>query len=137
MVQTRKNYVEPRRTGERASDGRESPCCDLQALLDPTVFKALSDPNRLVLLSRLAASSEPRTVGQLNSCCPVDLSVVSRHLAVLRDAELLTAEKRGREVYYELCCRPVAQWLRQVAEALEACAAGQTTNMRRGSDEDE
>lgn len=106
-------------------DALQADCCELGELLEPRLFRALSDPNRLTLLSRLAMSPESRTVGELNSCCPIDLSVVSRHLAVLRDAGVVTAEKRGRNVYYSVCCMPVAQLLRSVATALEGCAANQ------------
>ena len=106
-----------------SEDEAQASCCDLLELLDPRIFRALSDPNRLTLLNRLAMSPESRTVGELNSCCPIDLSVVSRHLAVLRDAGVVTAEKRGRNVYYSVCCLPVAQLLRSVATALEGCAA--------------
>lgn len=96
---------------------------DLSEFLRPQLFRALSDPNRLMLLSRLATSAEPLTVGELDTCCSVDLSVVSRHLAVLREAGVVTADKRGRKVFYSVCCQPLAGWLRSLAEALECCAA--------------
>lgn len=98
-------------------------CCALDDLLEPRLFRALSDGNRLTLLSRLAVSTRPLTVGELDSCCPIDLSVVSRHLAVLRDAGVVRAEKRGREVYYTVLCEPLAGLLRRVAQALDECAA--------------
>jgi len=103
--------------------GQTLACCGLEELLEPQLFRALSDPNRLTLLSQLAASPVPRNVSELDSCCSVDLSVVSRHLAVLRDAGVVSAEKRGRQVFYSVCCEPLADLLRGVAEALECCAA--------------
>ncbi len=102
-------------------------CCELGELLEPRLFRALSDPNRLALLSRLAMSAEPRTVGELESCCPIDLSVVSRHLAILRDAGVVTARKQGRQVFYSVCCQPLAALLRSVAAALEGCAANRSS----------
>ena len=114
---------------EEPTSSETTVCCDLEELLDPRLFRALSDPNRLTLLSRMAVSPEPQTVSQLNACCPVDLSVVSRHLAILRDAEVVTAEKRGREVFYRVCCEPLAGLLRGVAAALEGCAANRCTTM--------
>lgn len=110
---------------QTCNDERDSTerCCELEELLEPRLFRALSDPNRLLLLAQLAASPSPRTVGALDACCAVDLSVVSRHLAVLRDAGVVRAEKRGRQVFYSVCCEPLASLLRGMAEALEACAA--------------
>jgi DNA-binding transcriptional ArsR family regulator len=100
-----------------------SSCCDLTHWLEPRLFRALSDPNRLLLLVQLATSPQPRTVSELDTCCAVDLSVVSRHLAILRDAGVVTAEKRGRQVFYSARCQPVAELLHGLARALETCAA--------------
>ncbi len=47
--------------------------------------------------------------------------MVSRHLAMLRDAGILSAEKRGKEVYYTVRCEEVVGLLRRIADALEAC----------------
>jgi ArsR family transcriptional regulator len=96
-------------------------CADLEARLDPAFFRALGDPNRIVLVARLAGLDHPSTVTEAAECCPVDLSVVSRHLAVLRDAGVLRAEKRGREVHYTLPHREVAATLRAIADAVERC----------------
>ncbi|GGM49772.1 transcriptional regulator [Longimycelium tulufanense] len=65
------------------------------------VFKALSDPVRLRLLSLVAA----RSGGEACVCElvePFDLSqpTISHHLKVLREAGLVTAERRGTWVYY-------------------------------------
>ena len=92
----------------------------LDGLLEPALFKALGDPNRLALLLRLAAAGGPATVGALGGCCARDLSVVSRHLARLRDAGIVSAEKRGREVFYRLNT-DLAGTLRTIADALDAC----------------
>jgi len=94
-------------------------CCpELQAALDPKLFHALADQNRLVLLMRLVASEEPQTVSQLADCCGVHLSGVSRHLAMLRDAGILDAEKHGREVRYQLRRAQLAQTLHLIANAI-------------------
>lgn len=85
------------------------------------IFRALSDPNRLAILARLADCGRPCSVGELSSCCPVDLSTVSRHLAVLREAGVLAAEKRGKHVYYSVLATGLADALRRLAEILERC----------------
>lgn len=56
----------------------------------------------------------------MSCCCPVDISVVSRHLGILRDAGILEARKRGREVYYRVRIDQLTALLRNLADALEA-----------------
>jgi DNA-binding transcriptional ArsR family regulator len=104
------------------SDGIK--CCpNLRRWLTPTLFKALGDPTRLGLLAFLADGGGERTVSELGSCCPVDLSVVSRHLRVLRDAGVVEARKQGKEVRYRVRSGALAGILRGLADALEeACA---------------
>jgi DNA-binding transcriptional ArsR family regulator len=96
-------------------------CAGLEDLLVPRFFKALGDPTRVAILARLAQSCGPSTVGSVAGCCPVDLSVVSRHLRVLRDAGIVVAERRGKEVLYSVRYDALAQTLRQLADAIEAC----------------
>lgn len=117
MTQVRK-----KRSGRGDSPKRVSTCCpNLADLLDPRLFRALADANRLCLFMRLAACGEPRTVGELHSCCPVDLSVVSRHLAILRDAGALESTKRGKEVYYRVNFERLVPLMRGIAGVLETC----------------
>lgn len=102
--------------------GDASNCCaSLDELLSPGTFKALADANRIALLCSLAQSRRSSTVSEASECCAVDYSVVSRHLATLKNAGVLAAEKKGREVYYSVKCSELAAWLREVADAIEAC----------------
>jgi DNA-binding transcriptional ArsR family regulator len=99
-----------------------SACCGgLGDLLSPKLFKALSDPKRLSLLIRLAEGREACTVGQMAQGSGVDLSVVSRHLAILREAGVIRCEKRGKEVWCVVQTGAVVKILRDLADALEAC----------------
>lgn len=101
-----------------------STCCpELQRWLSPGLFKALGDPTRLGLLAFLAAGGGERTVTELGGCCAVDLSVVSRHLHVLRDAGVVEARKRGKEVFYKVRATALAGVLRSLADALESACA--------------
>lgn len=107
----------------KSGHGKELPsCCDgLKSLLSPKLFKALSDPKRLSLLVRLAEEHKPCTVSKVAEGSGVDLSVVSRHLAILREAGLITCEKKGKELWCVIQTAPVVQVLRNLADALEAC----------------
>ena len=98
-------------------------CCpQLVDALDPRLFQALGDENRLMLLCRLAAAAEAQTVSQLAECCGVHLSGVSRHLAQLREAGVIQAHKVGREVRYELQRDLLVHTLRVIADSLEGAA---------------
>ena len=64
------------------------------------VFKALADPTRREILHLLR--SGPRSLGEIAEHFPSAWATISRHLAVLRDAELVTAERNGSSIRYEL-----------------------------------
>jgi ArsR family transcriptional regulator len=64
------------------------------------VFKALADPTRREILRLLR--SGPRSSGELAERFPSAWATISRHLAVLRDAELVTTERNGSSIIYEL-----------------------------------
>ncbi len=66
------------------------------------VFKALGHPSRLAIVDMLASGE--RCVCELNEFIDADMSTVSRHLAVLKNAGILSSEKRGNQVFYELEC---------------------------------
>ncbi len=101
---------------------RDGTCIrELAAFLSPRLFRALSDPTRLAILVRLAGGGGEMTVSEVARCCPVDLSVVSRHLAVLREAGVVSAARRGKEVFYSIRFGELAGSLRAIADALEAC----------------
>lgn len=103
-------------------------CCGLSDALNPLLFKALCEPMRVGLLAQLTQLPQPATVSQIAACCPIDLSVVSRHLAVLRDCGILTAEKRGKEVFYSVRYNELAATLRGMADAIEQCCPKETKN---------
>lgn len=102
-------------------------CCSLDSVLSPRLFKALCDPNRIAILTHLADSCGSRTVSQVAECCPVNLSVVSRHLAQLRDAGILLAERHGKEVRYSVRVQELVKTLRAIADALERCCPAPTS----------
>ena len=80
-------------------------------------FKALGDPARLRLLSLIAAH-ESGTACVCDLTEPLGLSqpTVSHHLKVLREAGLVTGERRGTWVHYSL----VPGALQELSGALDA-----------------
>jgi len=94
----------------------------LEELFSHHLFKALADPNRIRLLLLLAERCRTCSVGELAGCLTVDVSVVSRHLAILRAAGVLKAKKQGKEVHYALQYEHLAETLRGIGDAIVACA---------------
>lgn len=80
------------------------------------------------MLVMLARCQSELTVSQVAVCCPIDISVVSRHLATLRDAGVVESEKRGKEVYYKVRPGALVQSLRVIADEIEACCPPQKEN---------
>lgn len=83
-------------------------CCP-PADVDPTdraeeaiLFKALGDPHRLTILATLARAEDEVCVCDFTSALPMNQPTVSHHLRILRDAGLVTWERRGTWVYYRL-----------------------------------
>jgi ArsR family transcriptional regulator len=66
-------------------------------------FKALGDPARLRLLSMIAArAGDEVCVCELTDAFTQSAPTISHHLKVLRDAGLVTCERRGTWVYYRV-----------------------------------
>lgn len=73
------------------------------------------------MLGRLAEAEGPRTVSEVAQDFPVDVSVVSRHLATLRVAGIVSAERRGKEVLYAVEARSLVEILTAFVEAIRCC----------------
>ena len=63
-------------------------------------FKALSDPTRLEILELL--KEKRLTAGEIASHFQMTNATVSHHLAVLRKADLISDDRDGKFIYYEL-----------------------------------
>jgi DNA-binding transcriptional ArsR family regulator len=64
------------------------------------VFKALADPTRRRVLQLLR--ERPMTAGEIADHFPVAKATLSGHFAVLKEAELIAAEKQGATITYQL-----------------------------------
>ncbi|NDG64233.1 MAG: ArsR family transcriptional regulator [Planctomycetes bacterium] len=98
-----------------------SACCrPIDNLLDPELFKALSDPTRVRLFGCLIKCGRACLVGEVAECCSVDLSVVSRHLQLLERAGILEVVKEGRTVSYCVKYGVLCEMFRSIANAIES-----------------
>lgn len=63
-------------------------------------MRALSDPIRREILELLRSGRLP--AGEIAEKFPVSGAAVSKHLSVLRDADLIRDARVGKYIYYEL-----------------------------------
>jgi DNA-binding transcriptional ArsR family regulator len=82
------------------------------------VMKALAHPTRLFIVDQLSEGSH--CVCELTEMVGADVSTVSRHLSVLREAGILDDDKRGNQVFYSLRVPCVLNWYSCVEGVLEA-----------------
>ena len=69
---------------------------------EATLFKAIADPHRLRMLATLARNPDETCVCDFTDALPLNQPTVSHHLRILREAGLVTCERRGTWVYYRL-----------------------------------
>lgn len=63
-------------------------------------MKAMAHASRLMMIDELSRGE--RCVCDLQELVGHDISTVSKHLAVLKNAGLVESERRGKQVYYRL-----------------------------------
>lgn len=92
------------------------------------VFKALADPTRRGIL-RLLRSGE-MSAGELSERFPIAKSTLSRHLGVLKEANLVVAERYGSTIVYSL---HVAVYEETIAAVMELLGVGSEEEGRGAS----
>lgn len=72
------------------------------------IMKALAHPTRLFVVDRLA--EREHCVNELTVMVGCDMSTMSKHLGVIRNAGVVADEKRGACIYYTLRCRCIVSF---------------------------
>ena len=73
---------------------------------EQAVFAALADPTRRAVL-RSIASGEASTATELAARLPITRQAVRKHLALLEQAQLVDAQRSGREVHFQATPAPL------------------------------
>jgi DNA-binding transcriptional ArsR family regulator len=81
------------------------------------IFKALSVEPRVKIVQLL--KGQTLCVNALARALEITPAAVSQHLRVLRDANIVTAEKRGYFVHYRVNEKTLAQWSETARSLLE------------------
>lgn len=63
-------------------------------------LRALADPSRREVLNMLKKGR--MSAGEIAEHFPVSGAAVSRHLSVLKEADLITDQREGKFIYYDL-----------------------------------
>ena len=84
-------------------------CCELEVTLEPEriagavdVLKALADPTRLSMVAALRQQATPVCICDLTAAFDLTQPTISHHMAILKRAGLVAAEKRGIWIHYSL-----------------------------------
>ena len=78
------------------------------------VWGALSDPTRRKILELLRERN--RTAGEIADCFSMTKPSISHHLNVLKQAELVMAEKKGQQIEYSINTTVFQDMLRFLAQ---------------------
>lgn len=89
--------------------------------LHANVCSGLADPNRILLLYTLA--DNPLNVSELAESVGLSQPTVSRHLKILRERGMVTAQREGQSVYYNVADARIIQ-------ALDLLRSVMTDNLR-------
>lgn len=82
-----------------------------RAAASSDVFNAVAEPQRRAILRFLAADERP--VGDIVNALELTQPSVSKHLRVLRDVNLVSTRRDGRQVLYRTdarAIRPIFEW---------------------------
>lgn len=75
------------------------------------VFRALSAGARICIVKELSAVEE-KCVCDLVGCCGLGWSTVSHHLAILREAGIVSQRRSGQQIFYRLELPCVTHFIR-------------------------
>jgi ArsR family transcriptional regulator len=97
------------------------------------IIKALAHPARLLMVDELRDG--PRCVCELRAVVGSDLSTVSKHLLVLKNAGIVQDERRGVQVYYRLRCPCATDFFECAEKVLRTTAEEQARLLGRARTE--
>lgn len=69
---------------------------------DVLLLAALADPTRLEIVRQLGTEAGATCACDFTDCCGVSQPTISHHLKVLREAGVVTCERRGTNMFYAL-----------------------------------
>ncbi|MET3107296.1 DNA-binding transcriptional ArsR family regulator [Oxalobacteraceae bacterium GrIS 2.11] len=83
-----------------------------QSLKISAILRALSNPDRLLILAQLA--NRESCVGELEEVLQIQQPTLSQQLGVLRLESLVSTRRDGRKIYYRLAAGPIIELLKSL-----------------------
>ncbi|MCS7476598.1 ArsR/SmtB family transcription factor [Umezawaea endophytica] len=106
---------------------------------DDLVWRALANPLRRAILDVLRAG--PRTTGELVEALESDRHVVMQHLGVLREADLVLVEPKGRSRVNHLNPVPIQRihrrWVAEFEQPWAAALVGLKDTLERAEPDEQ
>jgi len=87
-----------------------------QARIRSEILKALAHPVRILIVETLSKGDQ--CVCELNKLAKIDQSNISRHLAILKKSALVSARRRGMNVFYHLKAPCILKALKCAVEVM-------------------
>ena len=87
------------------------------------IIKALAHPTRLYIVDML--TQEEKCVCEITEKAGADISTVSKHLSLLKEAGIVSSDKRGNQVYYTLSIPCVLKFFGCVEDVIKNAALKQ------------
>lgn len=91
------------------------------------IIKALAHPTRLFIVDELAKSE--RCVCEIREMVGADMSTISKHLSLLKNAGIVSCDKRGLQVFYSLRVPCVASFFSCIENILKEQAVEQLQSL--------
>ena len=100
------------------------------------VFRALADASRRALLDRLFEKGG-QTLGELAAGLPMSRQAVTKHLAILEEANLVAIQWRGREKLHWLNPVPIGEIVRRWVGKFEDARIDALTDFKEAIEQKE
>ncbi len=96
------------------------------------ILKSIAHPSRLVILEAL--SNKSHCVSELQEIIGADTSTVSKHLLVMKNAGVISSDKRGNKVYYMLKTPCILKFMGCVESVIEQDSQNKLESLFNKSD---
>ncbi len=92
------------------------------------VVKAMAHTTRMFIVDELSRTGE-RSVSELTEMVGADISTVSKHLSLLKNAGIIADDKRGNQVYYRLRVPCILDFFRCIESVISCKGQGKSKCM--------
>ena len=91
------------------------------------IIKAMAHPTRLFIIDELAQGK--KCVCELTKMIGADMSTVSKHLSVLKNAGIVYDEKVGTKIFYHLRCNCITPFMGCIETVIKQNIVAQMESM--------